>query len=104
MFLVSALSASCVATRSVYASTGKVIHTIGWPLGWSTYGGGWEYHMADGLVSIGLVVGLDYKNPWLEPYREFQVGQARRGVCEGGRRSALASSAPQATDPHFLLT
>ncbi|KAJ7435031.1 FAD/NAD-P-binding domain-containing protein [Mycena galericulata] len=51
---------------------GKVIHTIGWPLDWRTYGGGWEYHMADGLVSIGLVVGLDYKNPWLEPYREFQ--------------------------------
>ena len=52
---------------------GKVIHTIGWPLNWSTYGGGWEYHMADGLVSIGLVVGLDYTNPWLEPYCEFQV-------------------------------
>ncbi|KAJ7692938.1 hypothetical protein B0H17DRAFT_1168966 [Mycena rosella] len=51
---------------------GKVVHTLGWPLGWGTYGGGWEYHMADGLVSVGLVVGLDYKNPWLEPYREFQ--------------------------------
>ncbi|KAF7300685.1 Electron transfer flavoprotein-ubiquinone oxidoreductase [Mycena chlorophos] len=51
---------------------GKVVHTIGWPMDWSTYGGGWEYHMADGLVSIGLVVGLDYKNPYLEPYREFQ--------------------------------
>ncbi|KAJ7080923.1 FAD/NAD-P-binding domain-containing protein [Mycena belliarum] len=51
---------------------GKVVHTLGWPLGWATYGGGWEYHMADGLVSVGLVVGLDYKNPWLEPYREFQ--------------------------------
>ncbi|KAJ6536511.1 hypothetical protein DFH09DRAFT_931199 [Mycena vulgaris] len=51
---------------------GKVVHTIGWPLDWGTYGGGWEYHMADGLVSVGLVVGLDYKNPWLEPYRELQ--------------------------------
>ncbi|KAJ7473470.1 FAD/NAD-P-binding domain-containing protein [Mycena latifolia] len=51
---------------------GKVVHTIGWPIRWDTYGGGWEYHMADGLVSIGLVVGLDYKNPWMEPYREFQ--------------------------------
>ncbi|KAJ7934334.1 FAD/NAD-P-binding domain-containing protein [Mycena leptocephala] len=51
---------------------GKVLHTLGWPLDNSTYGGGWEYHMADGLVSIGLVVGLDYKNPWVEPYREFQ--------------------------------
>ncbi|KAJ7238105.1 hypothetical protein B0H12DRAFT_1025951 [Mycena haematopus] len=51
---------------------GKVIHTLGWPLPRDTYGGGWEYHMADGLVSIGLVIGLDYKNPYLEPYREFQ--------------------------------
>ncbi|KAJ6521389.1 FAD/NAD-P-binding domain-containing protein [Mycena vulgaris] len=51
---------------------GKVVHAIGWPLDWGTYGGGWEYHMADGLVSVGLVVGLDYKNPWLEPYRELQ--------------------------------
>ncbi|KAJ7036779.1 FAD/NAD-P-binding domain-containing protein [Mycena alexandri] len=51
---------------------GKVLHTLGWPLDRHTYGGGWEYHMADGLVSIGLVVGLDYANPWIEPYREFQ--------------------------------
>jgi electron-transferring-flavoprotein dehydrogenase len=52
---------------------GEVIHTMGWPLDWKTYGGGWVYHMADGLVSIGLVVGLDYVNPYLSPYREFQV-------------------------------
>ncbi|KAJ7117976.1 hypothetical protein C8R43DRAFT_934255 [Mycena crocata] len=63
---------------------GKVLHTLGWPLTsfpsllspstWEvgTYGGGWEYHMGGGMVSIGLVVGLDYKNPWVEPYREFQ--------------------------------
>lgn len=52
---------------------GEVIHTMGWPLDWRTYGGGWVYHMADGLVSLGLVVGLDYSNPYLSPYREFQV-------------------------------
>ena len=52
---------------------GDVAHTIGWPLDKSTYGGGWIYHMDDGLVSLGLVVGLDYKNPYLSPYREFQV-------------------------------
>ncbi|KAF8732354.1 hypothetical protein AX14_004515 [Amanita brunnescens Koide BX004] len=51
---------------------GDVAHTIGWPLDKSTYGGGWIYHMDDGLVSLGLVVGLDYKNPYLSPYREFQ--------------------------------
>lgn len=52
---------------------GEVVHTMGWPLDYKTYGGGWVYHMADGLVSLGLVVGLDYGNPYLSPYREFQV-------------------------------
>ncbi|PPQ81686.1 hypothetical protein CVT24_002921, partial [Panaeolus cyanescens] len=51
---------------------GEVIHTLGWPLDNQTYGGGWVYHMDGGLVSLGLVIGLDYKNPWLSPYREFQ--------------------------------
>ncbi|KAG5645967.1 hypothetical protein DXG03_004759 [Asterophora parasitica] len=51
---------------------GKVVHTMGWPLDASTYGGGWEYHMSDGLVSLGLVIGLDYKNPYISPYRELQ--------------------------------
>jgi electron-transferring-flavoprotein dehydrogenase len=53
---------------------GEVVHTMGWPLDYKTYGGGWVYHMDDGLVSLGLVIGLDYKNPWLSPYNEFQVG------------------------------
>lgn len=52
---------------------GEVVHTMGWPLDSKTYGGGWVYHMADGLVSLGLVIGLDYANPWLSPYNEFQV-------------------------------
>ncbi|KAI0064144.1 FAD/NAD-P-binding domain-containing protein [Artomyces pyxidatus] len=51
---------------------GEVVHTMGWPLDMKTYGGGWVYHMADGLVSLGLVVGLDYANPYLSPYRELQ--------------------------------
>ncbi|GBE83685.1 Probable electron transfer flavoprotein-ubiquinone oxidoreductase [Sparassis crispa] len=51
---------------------GQVVHTMGWPIDWKTYGGGWVYHMADGLVSLGLVVGLDYANPYLSPYRELQ--------------------------------
>ncbi|KAA1474478.1 FAD/NAD-P-binding domain-containing protein [Dentipellis sp. KUC8613] len=51
---------------------GKVVHTMGWPLDMHTYGGGWVYHMADGLVSLGLVIGLDYANPYLSPYRELQ--------------------------------
>jgi electron-transferring-flavoprotein dehydrogenase len=52
---------------------GEVVHTMGYPLDWKTYGGGWVYHMADGLVSLGLVIGLDYANPYLSPYGEFQV-------------------------------
>lgn len=52
---------------------GRVIHTMGWPLDMQTYGGGWLYHMDEGLVSLGLVIGLDYKNPYLSPYRELQV-------------------------------
>lgn len=51
---------------------GEVVHTMGWPLDWKTYGGGWVYHTADGLVSLGLVIGLDYANPWLSPYNELQ--------------------------------
>jgi len=52
---------------------GKVVHSLGWPLDSSTYGGGFEYHMDDGLVSLGIVIGLDYKNPYLSPYRELQA-------------------------------
>lgn len=51
---------------------GLVTHTLGWPLDFKTYGGSWCYHMKDNLVSIGLVVGLDYENPYLSPFREFQ--------------------------------
>lgn len=52
---------------------GAVVHTMGFPLDWKTYGGGWIYHMDGGLVSLGLVVGLDYSNPYLSPYWELQV-------------------------------
>lgn len=51
---------------------GLVQHTLGWPLDFKTYGGSWCYHMEDNMVSIGLVVGLDYQNPYLSPFREFQ--------------------------------
>jgi len=51
---------------------GRVIHTMGWPLSSSIYGGSFMYHLKNNMVSIGFVVGLDYKNPYLNPYREFQ--------------------------------
>ena len=57
---------------------GKVVHTLGWPLDYKTYGGSWMYHMEDNMVSLGLVVGLDYGNPYLSPYKEFQVRRSAR--------------------------
>ena len=51
---------------------GRVIHTMGWPLRDDTYGGGFIYTMGDDLIDIGLVVGLDYKDPNLEPHALFQ--------------------------------
>ncbi|KAG5530730.1 hypothetical protein RHGRI_025632 [Rhododendron griersonianum] len=51
---------------------GFVLHTLGWPLDNKTYGGSFLYHMKDRQVSIGLVVALNYHNPFLNPYEEFQ--------------------------------
>ncbi|CAL5440503.1 unnamed protein product [Camellia sinensis] len=51
---------------------GHVLHTLGWPLDNKTYGGSFLYHMKDRQVSIGLVVALNYHNPFLNPYEEFQ--------------------------------
>lgn len=70
---------------------GKIVHTLGWPLDWKTYGGGWEYHTEGGMVSLGLVVGLDYTNPYLNPYKEFQVSVLREHAlaCTVGCRRWL---------------
>jgi len=57
---------------SKYHQPGKVVHTVGWPLDTQTYGGSFIYHLNNNLLSIGLVVGLDYKNPYFSPYQEFQ--------------------------------
>jgi len=51
---------------------GLVLHSAGWPLDEKTYGGSFMYHMADNKIAIGFVVGLDYQNPWLSPFEEFQ--------------------------------
>ena len=51
---------------------GLVVHTAGWPLEDDTYGGSFMYHMENNQVAVGFVVGLDYKNPWLSPFEEFQ--------------------------------
>jgi electron-transferring-flavoprotein dehydrogenase len=51
---------------------GRVTHTLGYPLNNNAYGGGFIYHLEDNLISIGLVTALDYKNPYLSPFDEFQ--------------------------------
>jgi electron-transferring-flavoprotein dehydrogenase len=52
---------------------GHVVHSLGWPLSESgTTGGGFLYHMAGNLVAVGLITDLNYENPWLSPFEEFQ--------------------------------
>jgi electron-transferring-flavoprotein dehydrogenase len=68
---------------------GLVVHTAGWPLDANTYGGSFVYHAADNKIAIGFVVGLDYQNPWLSPFEEFQrfkTHPAIRKHLEGGKR------------------
>lgn len=75
---------------------GEVIHTVGWPLSSDVYGGSWIYHMHDNLVSMGLVVGLDYRNPYLSPFDELQrlkTHPAIRNMLEGGRRISYGARA-----------
>ena len=66
---------------------GLIQHTVGWPLDSSVYGGSFLYHMKPNLVHIGLVVGLNYQNPYLNPYEEFQRMKLHpqiRKFLEGG--------------------
>ena len=72
-------------------SPGRVEHTVGWPLDRHTYGGSFLYHLKDDspLVAVGLVVGLDYQNPYLSPFREFQRFKHHPSISEtlsGGKR------------------
>ena len=74
---------------------GQVTHTLGWPLGHGT-GGSFMYHLEDNLVSIGFVVHLNYANPYLNPYMEFQRFKHHpltKPVLEGGRRIAYGARA-----------
>ena len=51
---------------------GFVMHTAGWPMDSSTYGGAFLYHQEDNKIALGFITGLDYSNPWLSPFEEFQ--------------------------------
>jgi electron-transferring-flavoprotein dehydrogenase len=75
---------------------GKVVHTVGWPLDTKTYGGSFLYHLENNQVAVGFVVGLDYENPYLSPYEEFQRFKTHpsiKPVFEGGRRIAYGARA-----------
>ena len=69
---------------------GLVWHSVGWPLpADTTYGGSWLYMLGENLVSIGFVVGLDYPNPWLSPFDEFQRFKTHPAVrADAGGRQA----------------
>lgn len=85
-------------------NAGKVLHTIGYPLDNSTYGGGFLYHLENNIISIGFITGLDYSNTFFNPYDEFQkfkqhpeiskvlhngkrLEYGARIICEGGLQS-----------------
>jgi electron-transferring-flavoprotein dehydrogenase len=90
---------------------GQVLHGMGWPLANDTGGGLFMYHWGDNLCSIGFVVHLNYKNPWLDPFNEFQrakthpaiaqvlkggkrIGYGARAITEGGSQSVPRLSFP----------
>jgi electron-transferring-flavoprotein dehydrogenase len=75
---------------------GFVQHTVGWPLTGPNQGGGFMYHFGDHYVSVGFVTHLNYKNPWLSPFDEFQRYKhhpAIRASLEGGKRIAYGARA-----------
>ncbi len=75
---------------------GLVVHTVGWPLDAKTYGGSFIYHLEENQVAVGFVIGLDYQNPYLSPFDEFQRFKTHpdiRPTFEGGRRIAYGARA-----------
>ena len=94
---------------------GEVIHSVGWPLDNQTYGGSFIYFLENNQVSIGFVIGLDYKNPYLSPFDEFQRFKTHpkiKKIFEGGKRISYGARAlneggfqsiPKLTVPGGLL-
>jgi electron-transferring-flavoprotein dehydrogenase len=78
------------------ARPGLVVHTAGWPMDEQTYGGGFLYHLEGNQVTLGLVTGLDYQNPWISPFEEMQrwkTHPAIRAHLEGGKRVGYGARA-----------
>ena len=75
---------------------GLVVHTAGWPMDSHTYGGGFLYHQEDNKVTLGLVTGLDYSNPYLSPFEEMQRWKTHPSIkkhLEGGKRIGYGARA-----------
>jgi electron-transferring-flavoprotein dehydrogenase len=75
---------------------GLVVHTAGWPMDNATYGGGFMYHLENNRVTLGLVTGLDYSNPWLSPFEEMQRWKSHPSIqtyLEGGKRIGYGARA-----------
>ncbi len=78
------------------AQPGRVVHTAGWPMDSSTYGGGFLYHLEGNKVTLGFVTGLDYQNPYLSPFEEMQrwkTHPAIRAHIQGGKRIGYGARA-----------
>ncbi|MCE3232088.1 MAG: electron transfer flavoprotein-ubiquinone oxidoreductase [Rickettsiaceae bacterium] len=75
---------------------GSVLHTAGWPLDSKTYGGSFLYHLENNQVAVGFVIGLDYDNPYLSPYDEFQRFKLHpkiRPIFENAKRISYGARA-----------
>ena len=75
---------------------GLVMHTAGWPLDNNTYGGSFMYHAENKQIFLGYVIGLDYKNPHLSPFEEFQKFKTHpqiKKIIEGGKRISYGARA-----------
>lgn len=75
---------------------GKVMHSVGWPLENDTYGGSFCYHAENNQIFLGYVIGLDYKNPYLSPYDEFQQFKTHpeiKKILTGGKRISYGARA-----------
>ena len=77
-------------------SEGEVTHTMGWPLGFKNSGGSFVYHLDNNQVYVGYIVDLNYKNPYLFPYMEFQKFKHHPKIAnmlKGGKRVAYGARA-----------
>jgi len=86
------------------AKPGLVVHTSGWPIEDNSFGGGFLYHLEDNKVTLGFVLGLDYRNPYMSPFDEMQRWKTHPSIAKhlkGGKRlgygaRAINNGTPQA--------